>query len=408
LTTDGAANERLGASQIVGEANSHHCDAHNIQLCVEDVLGNTSKVAACGDHRAVIRKAHDLVVLINGRKDISAAFSELTARKRLDPAFNRKFEKLVINNETRWDSELAMLERLVAFDPEISELYRRPELGIAPECILTREEFDLAFAMVQVLEPLRLFTKFVQSNSTVTLAHVPHLVNDLVSKLAPDAFTRHLVGRHESVAAKLNAFQRALVASIRERYGEMFSTPSLARVASLFLPGMRYRDFNNFPNENEEELVALAKARVAEDAAELVSPERRERTFRNATFAINDLRDDLDGLDPNLPENNPLRWIPLNCDDRVLFPVAKLYLAIPATSAQDERNFSSAGFTLSRLRTRMDIDNFRKEHRIRCFLTVGGADGSSQEGRAERTRRALLLCDSFEERFDVRAPAAGQ
>ena len=67
MTTDGAANERLGASQLVGEGGDHHCDAHHIQLAIEDALGQNSSVEACASHRAVVRKAHSLVILINGQ-----------------------------------------------------------------------------------------------------------------------------------------------------------------------------------------------------------------------------------------------------------------------------------------------------------------------------------------------------
>lgn len=62
--------------------------------------------------------------------------------------------------ETRWDSELALIERVVYFDAEILQLYAIPRLGIDASCILSRYEFDLVFAITLVLEPFREFTKF--------------------------------------------------------------------------------------------------------------------------------------------------------------------------------------------------------------------------------------------------------
>lgn len=41
MTTDGAKNERLGASQLVKEGNDIHCKAHNIQLVINDVFRTT-------------------------------------------------------------------------------------------------------------------------------------------------------------------------------------------------------------------------------------------------------------------------------------------------------------------------------------------------------------------------------
>ena len=67
-----------------------------------------------------------------------------------------------------------------------------------------------------------------------------------------------------------------------------------------------------------------------------------------------------------------------------------MLLVIPASTAEDERSFSSAGFTLDKLRTRMDLDNFRREHRIRQFL-VAGTDPHHQDGRQLRVERALTL-----------------
>lgn len=348
----------------------------------------------------MLRKSHSLVILINGHKDISSEFSRLAYLKRTAADNARKFEALIINNETRWDSELSMLERLVAFDPEIIQLYGNPHLGIAPECILTRFEFDLAFAMTMVLDPLRYFTKFVQQREAVTLAHVPRLIDELVTKLAPNSFNHALVGRADGIIGALNDFQAALVASIKNRYAPMFNSASLARAAAFFLPGMVYRDFANFPNAEEDAIIESVIDRIAADAENLLPPndDKRARIGRRARAALVDLREDLDDLDPNDPANDPLKWIPTKSDARVLFPVAKLYLAIPSSSAEDERNFSSAGVTLDKLRSRLDIDNFRYEHRVRRFLTAG-TDAQTQAGRALRQLRAERLLLRFSQRF---------
>ncbi len=409
MTTDGAANERLGASQLVGEGNDHHCDAHHIQLDIEDVLGKNGP-ANCSVHRAVIRKVQDLVILINGHKIIFTEFSRLTQLKRANADNDDKFEALILNNETRWDSELAMLERSVAFDSEIMELYQNQNLGIAPECILTRLEFDLAYGMTRVLGPLRIFTKFVQKRAEVTLAHVPRLVDELVTKLAPGSFDNELLGRADGVVAAMNVFQSELVNSIKRRYGPMFSTASLPRCASIFIPGRRYSNFVNFPNANENQILLDIMGRIVAEAVGLLPPdtddEKKVRTERKVRTALADLREDLDKLLPDAADSNPLKWIPLNSEDPCLFPVAKMFLAIPASSAEDERNFSSAGITLDRLRTRLAIENFRHEHRVRRYLTAG-SDLHTQIGRQVRQERAENLIQLFAERYGAVFQAAG-
>lgn len=267
---------------------------------------------------------------------------------------------------------------------------------------MNRFEFDLAFAMTLVLTPLRIFTKFVQNRDAVTLAHVPHLIDELVTKLAPNAFTQHLISCAEGVVNAMNAFQAALVTSIKNRYEPMFNTASLARTAAFFLPGRLYRDFANFPNDDEDDIVLQIKERLASDAADLLPPNdpKRERTARRARAAVDDIREDLDELDPTDNANDPLIWIPLHSKLPVLFPIAMLYLAIPSTSSEDERNFSSAGITLDKLRSRMDIENFRLEHRIRRYLTAG-SDAQSQDGRKLRQIRVKKLISLFYERYGV-------
>jgi hypothetical protein len=77
-----------------------------------------------------------------------------------------------------------------------------------------------------------------------------------------------------------------------------------------------------------------------------------------------------------------------------LFPLAKMLFAIPATSADNERSFSSASFTLDSRRYRTDIVRFRSEHRIRRFI-VAGTNQHTQEGRELRIGRVRRLLQRF-------------
>ena len=72
----------------------------------------------------------------------------------------------------------------------------------------------------------------------------------------------------------------------------------------------------------------------------------------------------------------------------LLFPLVKMLLAIPATSADDERAFSSASFTLDYRRTRLDIASFQVEHRIRRYL-ISSTDHHSAKVRRQRVERLL-------------------
>lgn len=223
MTCDGGSDERKAASQLVKEGNDLWCAGHNAQLCVGDALDPKKKSAPpeCAKLRNVIQKAHDLVVLINGHRDMFSAFATLAADKKASTHGARMWETLVIDNDTRWDTDLMLLERVIYFDNEILDLFANEKLRFPRECVLEREEFDLAFAMVQVLNPIRKFTKFVQQREAITLAYLPQKVDDLVSDLAPGVFAHQLRGRAPDVLSIIENLQALLVKSIKVRFGSL-------------------------------------------------------------------------------------------------------------------------------------------------------------------------------------------
>lgn len=101
-------------------------------------------------------------------------------------------------------------------------------------------------------------------------------------------------------------------------------------------------------------------------------------------------------LDQVPADTNVLQWWPRQQNLGVLFPLAKMLFAIPASSADNERSFSSAGFTMGPRRTRTELEAFRAEHRIRRFLTAG-ADAQSHEGREMQRARVRRLLERFAE-----------
>lgn len=371
-TTDGAKNEIGAAFRLVNEDNAIHCYAHNIQLCVNDPLDPTKPNAPpqCARHREVIRKAHGLVIYINGHKAAHNAFIELIKAKRQTEEGAKMYESLIEDVVTRWDSELNMLERIYYFDKEILTLSAMPGLGIPADLILDRFEFDLAYAMTKVLTPLRIFTKFVQQKEVVTLAYVPRKLDELVSSLAPGSFAAVLQGCADGVLPLMEAFQACLVESIHARFDDTFSAESLAMAARMLLPSRDLFVFQNF--EVLDETLEAVKDNLIQDFGELLSPglteakKDRQKTLARATFEV--VREALD----ETPEDvDPLRWWPSHPEYTLLFPLAKMLLQIPASSAENERSFSSASFVLDQRRTRLDLDNFRREHRIRRRLCAG-------------------------------------
>ena len=101
-------------------------------------------------------------------------------------------------------------------------------------------------------------------------------------------------------------------------------------------------------------------------------------------------------LDAIPEDTDPLSWWPKQALLASIFPLAKMLLAIPASSAEPERSFSSASFTLDQRRYRVNLAHFRSEHRIRRFLTAGGSS-ETEEGRNQRLVRVRALLARYGE-----------
>jgi hypothetical protein len=394
-TTDGGGDERKAAFQLVKDGNDIWCVAHLIQLAIHDSLDNTKKdpPADCLAHREVIRKAHDLVVFILGHRDTLQAFGILSKRKRENEHGAKMWETLVLDNDTRWDTYLMLLERIVYFDAEILALFQDPLLRFPRECILERDEFDLAYAMTLVLNPFREFTKFVQYRNKVTLAYVPKRIDDMIQLLAPGAYAARLEGRHELTLPRTEGLQARLVASLKARFSHLYEPGSLALAAASLLPGPGRLTFVNFPILPAT--INAMRENMLDDYVALLDPaipqEEKDdgRAVASACLVLS--RRQLDGA---AADTDPLRWWPRQAQHSALYDLVKMLLAIPASSADCERSFSSASFTLDARRYRVELLHFRKEHRIRRFIT-GGTPGETAAGRQLRLARVRALLGHY-------------
>jgi hypothetical protein len=135
--------------------------------------------------------------------------------------------------------------------------------------------------------------------------------------------------------------------------------------------------------------------RLLDDVVELLPPNmdqaRKNQHREVAAVMLGLARSMLDELDDTV---DPLEWWPQQQVLSPLFPIVQMLFAIPASTSDDERTFSGAGLVLGNLRTRMELDNFRREQRIRQFLTLG-TDPHSQAGRTERLARSNLILEQF-------------
>lgn len=72
---------------------------------------------------------------------------------------------LLLDVPTRWNSTFELLSRVLHFDDVLLEMYNDHTLNIPLECIFSREEFDTASAVLEVLSIFRHFSLLVQENT---------------------------------------------------------------------------------------------------------------------------------------------------------------------------------------------------------------------------------------------------
>ena len=345
--------------------------------------------------RRVIKIAHELVIQINGHKNILAHFSELATAKRSSADGTRNWERLVLDNDTRWDTDLMLLERVVYFMAEIQRLYADGNVQIPANCLLGALDFELCHGMVLVLEDFREFTKFVQYRDRITYAYIPKRIDRLLSKLDPDSadFLTKMRGKSAESLQLIQIFRSELAKSLKIRFQGLFEANSLALAAAMLLPGPNPFQFQNFPLDATA--IANLKNFMIDDFSELLPVDLPEAEVEQekiaALHALNLARTQLDKAGS---DEDPLVWWPAHPRLATLFNYAKMLFAIPASSAESERSFSSAGFTMDSHRTRLDLETFRMEHRIRRFI-VAGTDGATQAGRETRMARVKKLLEHF-------------
>jgi hypothetical protein len=405
-TRDGGGDERVASSNLVKEGNSIHCVAHRIQLAVHDALDpkKAQPPPSCQPHRDLIQKARSIVVFVNGHKDVLRVFKTLVAEQKAEGT-EVNWEILVLDNDTRWDTWLYLLERIVFFFAILVALGRMVELGIPNDLLFSCEEHSLAYAMTLVLAPIKRFTKFVQNRNVVTLGYVPGLIDEILTELAPDAFAEHLRDCSAEVRAHANALQLVLVESIKERFGDMFLGGSLALAARSLLPGKDLLIFQNF--DVTEQIKSEVMENIVDDALALLPTDTPQDEIEDTRISVGaTLRIAFKRLAKLDRKVEILKWMPGQKDLAPIFPLAKMLYGAPSASADNERAFSSASFTLDYHRYRLAIDVFRKEHRLRRYL-VSGTDLHSKAGREARLLHLNQLLNDYDSLVNRRIQQEG-
>jgi hypothetical protein len=159
------------ACEKIASGEHWPCVLHTIQLMVRDVIGPK---AVSNPAKELVRRVHDVVKAIRGDSVIRAELAAEQSKHGLDVL------QLVSDNDTRWHSELAMLERFLKLYEPLEAVLARHDFHFAPA--------DQAHVqdLVDVLLPIRLHSRALETESSVTMSLVlPHLHKIRSRELAP-------------------------------------------------------------------------------------------------------------------------------------------------------------------------------------------------------------------------------
>jgi hypothetical protein len=234
---------------------------------------------------------------------------------------------------------------------------------------------------------------WAQYRNEVTLGYLPGKLDQLLTAVQPGALDAELADRNQEMLPVLHAFQRRLSDSVQKRFAVFFDGSSLALAARYLLPGTDLFTFTHFdvPGATLDQVVE----NLLDDYVTLLPSTTSEALLgphKVAAGGVLQLAREL--LNGAAADVDPLQWWPQQQHLASLFPLVKMMLAVPASSADNERSFSSASYTLGIRRTRLELETFRAEHRIRRFL-VGCADLHSQAGRQRRLDRMNRLLEQY-------------
>lgn len=273
----------------------------------------------------------------------------------MDIQKNMNLEPLEVVQDvpTRWNSEHAMMKRLVKLRVPVSVEMSECDT-VEP---LSASEWRLMTAAVQVLQPLEQATAELSGDCYPTLSQVIPLLE----------CTKVVLGRHSTDEA--GSVASSLIRSIKTRFpdGKMCRLLALA-----MLVDPRYKD-GCYTGEAEKRWARTLLTKAVEESASVDEPsDEAAGTSRGLGDSSGDtLWDVFSTLSADTLQKpgheyatecteylktpliarteDPLAW--WRCRGKHLYPslvsVARRYLSIPATQTRSERLFSSAGSIVS-------------------------------------------------------------
>ena len=374
VSHDQGSNMEAAMEVLTEDCNwqSLPCCAHRLQLCL--LAG--FKVNAIDKLIAAVKK-----IVSHFHHSVVAT----EALKNKQQQMNITSKKLINSCPTRWNSTYEMLQRVLKLRWPITAVLSDDTTTKRSDRYLDlkTEQWKLTEDLVAVLEPFTIATTFFSYEENVAISSVFAILHGLLEKLEKDFAT-------EGSDSKI-------IKDFKETVGLLQSLHSAhpLLIGSLLDPRFKSITLSKF---NEGDIKALKDGLIElMEVAEEQATEERSRDSRDTT-ALGTLtstlctgdsatppakKEKLTALDMLLgPEQlsqdstlenelknylaeapiprkeNPLTWWKANATRFKTLPfVARWLLCMPATSTSAERVFSTAGLTITKLRSNLKLKN---------------------------------------------------
>lgn len=315
------------------------CFGHTLQLCANGALNEVGELVA------------------SARK-IAAYFHRSTKRvarlHKFQVASQRKKQNIPTDCITRWSSTWKLLECLVRNRPSIVAAYASDET--VQTCPFSDKDWESAALIAQLLEPIHKATTLLSGSKYATLSLVPPLVIQLRRKY-------DVVPRREPPLIK--GMRTKLLAELKERLDPFTDAQLLACVLDprfVDLPFLTVKD-----KQRAYTLLKKAASAAPRCASTCSPPTKGQKEQSNLESVLGLEQKNGDDTTRYLAQSavsadcNPLQWWQSHqAKFASLAPLARQYLAYPATSVPCERTFSHSGYVVSKLRTRLTPDSVER------------------------------------------------
>ena len=363
VSHDQGSNMKAAMEILHDELNWQHlhCTAHCLQLCILAGFKINSIDRLLAAAKKIVTHFHHSVVA-----------SEALKQKQID--MNMSGKKLINSCVTRWNSTYEMLDRLLKLRWPINAVLSDSKVTKPSDRYLDlkSEQWKLVEELVEALENFSTATTFLSYEENVSMSGVFPILHGMLDQLEPDV----------SDSGVIKQFKEIVSSEISER----FELNSLHAGHPMLLTAIIDPRFKNLTlgryTETEKETLKKGIIELMEMYKECEhdshepspsepSPSDVKRPKRltaldkllgeESAVAEPSLSTELEKYlaEPPPPRrDNPLIWWQLNAGRfKAVSNVARRLLCMPATTTSSERVFSTAGLTVTKLRSSLKPKN---------------------------------------------------